>query len=43
MERRPCGSNGDSMSRRIPYWITKELGTDDKGDGRSTEKDEEAV
>ena len=31
------------MSRRIPYWITKQLGTGDKGNERSAEKDEEAV
>ena len=31
------------MSRRIPYWNIEELGTGNKGNGRSTEKDEEAV
>jgi len=31
------------MSRRIFYWNTEELGTGDKGNGRSTRKDEEAV
>jgi len=31
------------MSRRIPYWNTEELGTGNKGNERSTEKDEEAV
>ena len=43
MERRPCGSNGNSMSRRISYWNEEELETGDKGDGRSTESDEEAI
>jgi len=31
------------MSGRISYWNTEELGTDNKGDGRSTRKDEEVV
>ena len=31
------------MSRKIPYWNTKELGTGDKGNGRSVEKNEEVV
>ena len=31
------------MSRRIPYRNTEELGTGDEGDGRSIEKDEEAI
>ena len=43
MERRPCSSNRDSMSRRISYWNEKELGMGDKGDGRSTESDKEAI
>jgi len=43
MERRPCGSNGDSMSRRVSYRNEEELGTSDKGDERSTEGDEEAI
>ena len=43
MERRPCGLNGDSMSRRISYWNEEELGTGSKSDGRSTESDKEAI
>jgi len=43
MERRPCGSNEDSMSRRVSYRNKEELGTGDKGDGGSTEKYEEAI
>ena len=31
------------MSRRISYWNTEELETGNKGNRRSTEKDEEAV
>ena len=30
IERQPHGSNGDSMSRRVPYQNTKELGTSEK-------------
>ena len=43
MERRPCGSNRDSMSRRIPYRNTEELGIDNKDNRRSTEKNKEAI
>ena len=43
MERRPCGSNRDSMSRRVSYRNEEELETSDKGNGRSTEGDEEAI
>jgi len=43
MERRPHGSNRDSMSRRIPDWDTEKLGTGDKGNRGSTEKHEKAV
>ena len=43
MERRPCGSNGDSMSRRVSYRNEEELGTSDKGDGRSIKDDKEAI
>jgi len=43
MERRPCGSNGDSISRSISCRDEDELGTSDKGDRRSTEGDEEAI
>jgi len=31
------------MSGRIPYWNTKELETDDKGNEKSTKKNEEVV
>jgi len=31
MERRPCGSNRDSTSRRISCRNEEELGTSDKG------------
>ena len=31
------------MNKIIPYWNTEELGICDKGNGRSIEKDEEAV
>ena len=43
MERQPCGSNGDSMSKRISYRNEEELGTGNKGNRRSTENDEEAI
>ena len=43
MERQPCGTNGDSKSRRIFYKNTEELGTDDKGNGGSLEKHEETI
>jgi len=43
LEGRPHGSNGDSMSRKIPYQNTEELGTGDEGNGRSVEKNEEAI
>jgi len=43
LERRPYGSNRDSMSRRIPDRNTEKLGTGDKGDEESPKKDEEAV
>jgi len=38
MERRPCGSNRDSISRRISCRNEEELETSNKGDGRSTEE-----
>ena len=31
------------MSRKISYWNTEELGTDNKGNGRSIKKNEEAI
>ena len=43
MERRLCGLNGDSTSRRISYWNEEELGTGGKGNRRSIESDEEAI
>ena len=43
MERRSCGSNGDSTSRRISCRDEEELGTSDKGNRRSTEGNEEAI
>ena len=43
MEKWSCGSNRNSMSRRIPYQNIEELGTGDEGNGRSTEKDKEAI
>ena len=43
MERWSCGSNRDPMSRRIFYRNEEELGIGNKGDGRSTENDEEAI
>ena len=43
MEREPYSSNEDSTSRRIPDQNTEKLGTGNKGNGESTEKDEEAV
>jgi len=43
MEREPCGSNRDSMSRRISCRNKEELGTSDKSNRRSTEGDEEAI
>ena len=43
MERRPCGSNRDSMSRRVSYRNEEGLETSDKGNERSIEGDEEAI
>jgi len=43
MERESCGSNGDSMSERISCRNEEKLGISDKGNGRSTEDDEEAI
>jgi len=42
LERGPHGSNSDSTSRRFLNWNAEELEIGDKGNGRSTEKDEEA-
>ena len=43
MERQPCGTDGDSKSRRIPHRNTKKLGTDDKGNGESLEEYKKAI
>ena len=43
IERWPCGSNVNSTSRKFPYQNTEELGTGNKGDRRSAEKDKEAI
>jgi len=43
MKRQSHGSNGDSMSRRIPYQNTEELGTGNKRNRRSTKDNEEAI
>jgi len=43
LERRPYGSNRDSMSRRIPDWDTEKLGIGSKGNERSIEDNEEAI
>jgi len=43
LERGPHGSNGHSMSRRFPHWVTKKLETDDQSNGRSIKEYEEAV
>jgi len=40
---RPHGENGHSMSRRLPYWITKKLETGDQSNGGSAKEYEEAV
>jgi len=41
LERGSHGSNRNSTSRRFLNWNAEELGTGNKSDGRSTEKDEE--
>ena len=43
LERGPHGTNRDSMSQRIPYWITEELGTSNKSNGGSIKKHEMAI
>ena len=43
MERRSCGSNRDSMSRRVSYRNEEELRTSNKGNKRSTKGDKEAI
>jgi len=43
MERRPHGTNDDSMSRRIHKEITEELGTSNEGTRRSSKEDEESI
>ena len=43
MERRPCSTDGDSKSRRIPRRNTERLETGDKGNGESLEEYEKAI
>jgi len=43
MERRPHGTNRDSMSRRIREGTTEKLGTSNEYNGRSSKEYEEAV
>ena len=43
LERRPHGENRYSMSRRLPYQITKELEAGNQSNGRSTKEYEETV
>jgi len=43
MERRPHGTNGNSMSRRVCKRTIKELGADDICNGRSIKKDKDAI
>jgi len=43
MERRPCGTNNNSMSRRIHKGTKKELGTSNECTRRSSEEDEELI
>ena len=43
MERQPCGTDGDSKSRRIPCRNTKRLGTGNKGNKGSSEEYEKAI
>jgi len=43
MERRSCGTNNNSMSRRIHRRTTEELGASNECTGRSSEEDEESI
>jgi len=43
MERRPCGTNGNSMSRRVCKRTTEELGASNMCNERSAKEDEEAI
>jgi len=43
MERRPHGTNRDSMSRKIHEGTTEKLGTSNKHNGRSLKEYEEVV
>jgi len=43
LERRPHGTNGDSISRRIREGTTKKLGTGNERNGRSTEEHEMTI
>jgi len=43
MERRPCGTNNDSMSREIHKGTTEKLETNNECTKRSSEEDEESI
>jgi len=43
MEKRPPGTNDDSMSRGIHKKTTEKLGTSNECTRRSSEKDEESI
>jgi len=43
MERRPRGTNGNSMSRRVCKRTTEELGAGNMYNERSTKEDEDAI
>jgi len=43
MEKRPCGTNDNSMSRRIHKGTKEELGTSNECTGRSLEEDEKSI
>jgi len=43
LERGSYGSNGHSMSRRFPHYVTKKLRTSNQSNGRSVKEYEEAV
>ena len=43
MERQPCDIDRDSKSRRISCRNTKELGTGNKDNGRSSEEYEKTI
>jgi len=43
MERKPCGTNNNSISRRIHKGTKEELETSNECTGRSSEEDEESI